>query len=55
MIKRKECVRSAEGQVEMTEQNLRICVGNMEEGYTEPSLNESLHLQYYGFSSIANL
>lgn len=39
----------------MTAANLKICLSNQEGTFETLELNESLHLQYYGFCNIDNL
>ena len=53
-MRRKPCEKNEEEKVLMTEKNLSICIKN-QEGFDSKQLNDSLHLQFYGFCEINNL
>jgi Leucine-rich repeat (LRR) protein len=54
-MKRKPCVKNEKGETLMTKENLKISLHNQQDAFETLELNESLHLQYYGFSNIDNL
>lgn len=54
-MQRKPCKKGEDEKVSMTKSNVMICVSNQDGAYQTPELNQSLHLQYYGFANIDNL